>query len=93
MKRAAPRKEELLNLLLEGMSNREIAKKMRISELTVKHYFNWIYNSYGISNGPYCARVQLAAEVLYRRRPDLIPFNGGDRASQLGFKSAQEFVR
>lgn len=53
----APREQEVVHWVAEGLSNREIADKMGLSENTVKNYMFRIFEKLGISN-----RVEL---ILY----------------------------
>jgi DNA-binding NarL/FixJ family response regulator len=52
-----PREEQVVALVAEGLSNREIAQELRLSERTVKKYLFRIFDKLGIST-----RVEL---VLY----------------------------
>jgi DNA-binding NarL/FixJ family response regulator len=52
-----PREEQVVALVAEGLSNREIAQELRLSEHTVKKYLFRIFDKLGIST-----RVEL---VLY----------------------------
>lgn len=52
-----PREEQVMRLVAEGMSNREIARQMQLSENTIKNYLFKIFEKLGFSN-----RVEL---VLY----------------------------
>ncbi|MBN9315713.1 MAG: response regulator transcription factor [Devosia sp.] len=40
----SPREQQLLDCLLEGMSNKEIARKLELTEKTVKHYMTNLMN-------------------------------------------------
>jgi DNA-binding NarL/FixJ family response regulator len=51
------REQQVVRFVAEGMSNREIAQKLRLSEHTVKNYVFRIFNKLGVSS-----RVEL---VLY----------------------------
>lgn len=44
------RRVEVLNLVLEGNSNKEIAKTLRIKVRTVKYHMNKIMHNFGIKN-------------------------------------------
>jgi DNA-binding NarL/FixJ family response regulator len=44
------RENEILNLIAEGLTNREIASKLSISESTVENHIHHIYGKLGISN-------------------------------------------
>lgn len=85
--------EPVLNLLLKGLNNGEIAKELRIAERTVKGHISRLFLIYGIDGDEGCARIRLAVAVTYEHRPDLIPFAGGDRAESLGCMSAQTYIR
>lgn len=53
------REREVVTWLIEGLTNREIAEKLSISQHTVKNYIFKIYEKLGVSN-----RVELAFQVL-----------------------------
>jgi two-component system, NarL family, nitrate/nitrite response regulator NarL len=59
----APREDEVANLVAEGMTNREVAEKMRVSEHTVSNYLFRTYEKLGISS-----RVELVLYVLKHGR-------------------------
>lgn len=46
----APRERQVVELIQEGLTNREIASKMKIAIGTVKSYTNRIYGKLGVSN-------------------------------------------
>ncbi len=54
----SPREEEISRLVAEGMSNREVARSLKISESTVKNSLFHVFEKLGISN-----RVELARYV------------------------------
>ena len=61
-KRMAPlstREKEVVRALVEGMTNKEIAATLAISEHTVKNYIYKIFDKLGVSN-----RVELVFQVL-----------------------------
>src|SRR5512135_2980047 len=60
-----PREQQIINLLLQGCDNSEIARDLNIAERTVKAYFNRLFLRYGIKGG--IKRVKLAT-FLYRRQ-------------------------
>lgn len=68
MKSLAVRETQVANLVAEGLSNRDVAAKLGLSEHTVSNYLFRIYNKLGISS-----RIELALYVLKEREP-LNPF-------------------
>lgn len=58
----AKREEEVAGLVAEGLSNREIAEKLKLSEHTVSNYLFRIYEKLGISG-----RVELVLYILKLR--------------------------
>ncbi len=56
-----PREEQVVALVADGLSNREVARELGLSEHTVKKYMFHIFDKLGISS-----RVEL---VLYAVRP------------------------
>lgn len=63
----AERETQVVNLLAEGLPNKEIAHKLGISEHTVSNYLFRIYNKLGISS-----RVELVLYVVKRRETDQV---------------------
>ncbi len=74
--RLTRREQQIVDLLLEGCDNAEIAGQLRIARRTVKAYFNRLFLRFGITSG--IKRVKLAT-FLYRSRlcSDMI-FTGSD---------------
>src|SRR6266849_10860499 len=70
------REQQIIDLLLEGCENAEIAKRLAIALRTVKAHFNRLFLRFGITSG--IKRVKLAT-FLYRSRlcSDMI-FTGSD---------------
>ena len=62
MKSLAVRETQVANLVAEGLSNRDVAVKLGLSEHTVSNYLFHIYNKLGISS-----RIELALYVLKER--------------------------
>jgi DNA-binding NarL/FixJ family response regulator len=60
-----PREQQIIELLLQGCDNSEIARDLNIAERTVKAHFNRLFVRFGIKGG--IKRVKLAT-VLYRRQ-------------------------
>ena len=61
----ARRERQVVNLLLEGCDNVEIAKQLRIAHRTVKACFSRLYLRFGITSG--IKRVKLAT-LVYRNQ-------------------------
>lgn len=61
------RELEVLTLLVEGMTTREIAAELSISEGTVKCHLSSIFGKFGVSNRTAAALVAIA------RFPELRP--------------------
>jgi len=60
-----PREQQIVELLLQGCDNSEIARDLHIAERTVKAHFNRLFLRFGIKGG--IKRVKLAT-LLYRRQ-------------------------
>jgi DNA-binding NarL/FixJ family response regulator len=61
MGRLTPREAEVVQLLAEGMSTREISLKLQVTEHTVRNYLSNIYDKLGVSS-----RVELALYAVTR---------------------------
>jgi len=59
------REESVVRLVVQGMVNREIAQRLRLSEHTVKNYLFRIFDKLGVSN-----RVELALYAVARLKLD-----------------------
>jgi DNA-binding NarL/FixJ family response regulator len=57
----SPREREVLTLLVQGKSNKEIARQLRIAEATVKCHFRVIYMRMGVTD-----RTQAVVAALQR---------------------------
>ena len=60
-----PRERQIIELLLQGCDNSEIARDLHIAERTVKAHFNRLFLRFGITGG--IKRVKLAT-LFYRRQ-------------------------
>ena len=60
-----PREQQIVDLLLQGCDNAEIAKELKMARRTVKAHFNRLFLRFGITSG--IKRVKLAT-LLYRRQ-------------------------
>lgn len=63
-----PRERQVVDLLLEGCDNAEIAKQLKVARRTVKHMFHQIFMKYRISGESGIKRVKLAVLVYRERR-------------------------
>src|SRR5271166_828194 len=63
--RLGPREKEIVELLLQGCDNAEIAAQLKMARRTVKAHFNRLFLRFGINSG--IKRVKLAT-TLYRRQ-------------------------
>jgi DNA-binding NarL/FixJ family response regulator len=45
-----PRQQEVLGWIIQGKSNKEIARKLDVVESTVKHHLQEIYGALGVHN-------------------------------------------
>lgn len=61
MTRLTPREAEVVQLLAEGLSTREISKKLAVTEHTVRNYLSMVYEKLGVSS-----RVELALYAVTR---------------------------
>jgi len=59
------RERQIVDLLLQGCDNSEIARDLNIAERTVKAHFNRLFVRFGIKGG--IKRVKLAT-LFYRRQ-------------------------
>jgi len=63
--RLGPREQQIVELLLQGCGNLEIATQLKMARRTVKAHFNRLFLRFGIYGG--IKRVKLAT-FLYRRQ-------------------------
>lgn len=56
----SPREQQVMSLVIEGMSNREIARVLGVTESTVKKYVYEVFNKTGASS-----RVELILQALH----------------------------
>jgi len=86
--RLGPREQQIVELLLQGCDNAEIASQLNMARRTVKAHFNRLFLRFGITDG--IKRVKLAT-LLYRRQSCLqlsameavSPVNVSSRSSSL----------
>src|SRR5215813_12712136 len=92
--RLAPREQQIVDLLLQGCDNSDIAKQLKMARRTVKAHFNRLFLRFGIQGG--IKRVKLAT-LLYRRQlcsemnamEDAIPANENSESSNLSPKDSK----
>jgi len=65
--KVTPRDQQVLNLLVQGCSNKEIAGQLNISPRTVKQHLRTLFLRAGIRDGR--KRVKLAIAILDREGP------------------------
>lgn len=71
------REKGVVNLVAEGLTNRDISRQLNLSEHTVRNYLFKIYNKMGTSN-----RLELALSALDRRgEPTQVNVDSQERAS------------
>src|SRR5438270_12606354 len=63
--RLGQREQQIVELLLQGCDNDEIARQLKMARRTVKAHFNRLFLRFGIRSG--IKRVKLAT-LLYRRQ-------------------------
>jgi DNA-binding NarL/FixJ family response regulator len=61
MSRLTPREADVVHLLADGQSTREISQKLKLSEHTIRNYLSAIYEKLGVSS-----RVELALYAVAR---------------------------
>ena len=74
--RLTRREQQIVNLLLEGCANVEIAGQLRIAQRTVKACFNRLFLRFGITSG--IKRVKLATLVYRSQLCPKVIFTGND---------------
>jgi DNA-binding NarL/FixJ family response regulator len=66
MTRLTPRESEVVHLLAEGLSTREISQKLALTEHTIRNYLSAIYDKLGVSSRVELALYAVAREDLSR---------------------------
>lgn len=64
--RLTPREAEVVHLLAEGLSTREIGQKLGLTEHTIRNYLSAIYDKVGVSSRVELALYAVAREDLTR---------------------------
>jgi DNA-binding NarL/FixJ family response regulator len=60
----SPREREVLHLLADGLTNKEIARRLAVSERTVKFHVGSIFAKLGVPNRAAAVRVALARRLV-----------------------------
>jgi DNA-binding NarL/FixJ family response regulator len=60
------REKQIIELVTEGLANKEVAYRLRLAEGTIKEYLNRIYHKVGAGN-----RTELATRALQAQVQDL----------------------
>jgi DNA-binding NarL/FixJ family response regulator len=76
------REEDLLRLVADGLSNRDIARQLNLSEHTVKNYVFRIFDKLGVSN-----RVELVLYALSNSRRAQMPTSTDDAPANVAAPS------
>jgi two-component system, NarL family, nitrate/nitrite response regulator NarL len=66
MTRLTPREAEVVHLLADGLSTREISGKLAVTEHTIRNYLSAIYDKLGVSSRVELALYAVAREDLNR---------------------------
>ena len=61
----SPREVEVLRLITQGLSNREIGERLVITESTVRRHVSNIYDKIGVSNRTEAARYALREGLVH----------------------------
>lgn len=62
------REKEILQLMAEGLDNKEIARKLYIAEQTVKNYVSVIYSKLGVRDRVQASRMVLESDLNKKSR-------------------------
>jgi DNA-binding CsgD family transcriptional regulator len=76
------RQQQLVSLVSEGLSNREIALRMHLSEHTVKNYLFRIFEKLGISNRVELIMYSMSQRESYGFTTPAVPTRGGAGSPQ-----------
>jgi DNA-binding NarL/FixJ family response regulator len=69
------RERDVVRLLVAGMTNRDIARELRLSEHTIKNYMFRIFDKVGVSS-----RVELLLYAMHHVQPDTARSTGSERS-------------
>lgn len=68
VERLTPRERDVLGLLLDGLSNKEIARRLKLQEVTVKAHLSGVFRK--LEAGNRTQAVRIALDLGWRRQPD-----------------------
>ncbi len=63
----APRQDQVIELLLQGCSNKEIGNRLGMAERTVKAHMNRLFLKYQINDPNKIKRVELAVKIYQEK--------------------------
>ena len=66
MARLTPREAEVVHLMADGLSTRDISQKLALTEHTIRNYLSAIYDKLGVSSRVELALYAVAREDLSR---------------------------
>ncbi len=61
--RLSPQQQQIVDAIVSGYSNKEIAKELRVSERTVKYHLTRIFSKFGVSGRMELARYSLEKKM------------------------------
>lgn len=84
------REEQVLHLLADGMSNRELAVRLKLSEHTIKNHLFRIFDKLGVSNRMEAVLYLISQRSHHRSpAPPRAPALPQERLEQRGYRSVQ----
>jgi NarL family two-component system response regulator YdfI len=66
----SPRELEVLGLIAQGAGNKQIARRLKIAERTVKAYVTGVFNKLGVTTRAQAVAVALRRGLLANREPE-----------------------
>lgn len=61
----SPREREILSLLIEGRTNKDIARRLELQEITIKIHLRNVYRKIGAANRAQAVRIAMTAGWTY----------------------------
>jgi len=65
LERLTPNETDTLTLLVDGLSNKDIARTLDVSEITVKKRLGKIYRKFDVSNRTQAVRIAMEYEMVF----------------------------